>query len=57
MTDQPTHEDTPLSGTVGENVLHVHELIGTDNPRPKCGAGEGQTVDEWLRAVNCPDCR
>ncbi|WP_185993969.1 hypothetical protein [Streptomyces benahoarensis] len=57
MTDQPTREDAPRSCTVGEDVLRVHELVGADDPRPKCGAGEGETVDEWLRAVNCPECR
>ncbi|GAA3176721.1 MULTISPECIES: hypothetical protein [Streptomyces] len=57
MTDPRTSETAPRCGTVGDDVLRVHELIGTDNPRPKCGAGHGEPVDEWLRAVNCPDCR
>ncbi|MGW1837659.1 hypothetical protein [Streptomyces sp. NPDC002067] len=61
MNTHPTSADglrTPTrSGTVGEDVLRVHELTGADDPRPKCGAGKGEPVDEWLRAVNCPDCR
>ncbi|WP_405743527.1 hypothetical protein OG422_16545 [Streptomyces sp. NBC_01525] len=61
MDSLPAHGDAPRtpprSGTVGEDVLRVHALVGTDDPRPQCGAGEGQPVDEWLRAVNCPDCR
>ncbi|MFD9812499.1 hypothetical protein [Streptomyces sp. NPDC059080] len=47
----------PRAGTVGDDVLRVHELIGADDPRPQCGAGKDEPVDEWRRAVNCPDCR
>ncbi|MGW1835823.1 hypothetical protein [Streptomyces sp. NPDC002067] len=52
-----TAETATRAGTVGDDVLRVHELTDTDEPRPKCGAGEGERVTEWLRAVNCPDCR
>ncbi|WP_399090481.1 hypothetical protein ACGH2B_18265 [Streptomyces sp. BBFR2] len=61
MDDHSAQRDgspaAPRAGTVGEDVLRVHELTGTDDPRPKCGAGAGEPVDEWLRAINCPNCR
>ncbi|MGW1837727.1 hypothetical protein [Streptomyces sp. NPDC002067] len=56
MTEVTTEAATARAGTVGEDVLRVHELTDGADPRPKCGAGKGETVDEWLRAVNCPDC-
>lgn len=56
MHPQLDPETTPRAGTVGDDVLRVHELTGTDNPRALCGAGDGERITEWLRAVNCPDC-
>ncbi|WP_185994012.1 hypothetical protein [Streptomyces benahoarensis] len=50
-------ETTARAGTVGADVMRVHELVGTNDLRPKCGAGKDEPVDEWLRAVNCPDCQ
>ncbi|GAA3187080.1 MULTISPECIES: hypothetical protein [Streptomyces] len=49
-------ETTPRAGTVGEDDTSVHELTDTETPRPRCGAGDGERITEWLRAVNCPDC-
>ncbi|MEU3714413.1 hypothetical protein [Streptomyces catenulae] len=46
----------PRAGTVSNDVMTVHELTDDADPRPKCGAGDGERVTEWLRAVNCPDC-
>lgn len=40
-----------MAGTVGDDVMTVHRL--TDG-KPACGA-VGK-VDEWQRAVTCPDC-
>lgn len=51
-------------GTVGEDVITVHRLIGPlDDPgrtrelKSVCGDGEaGDEKDVWARAVNCPRC-
>ncbi|MGW1840361.1 hypothetical protein [Streptomyces sp. NPDC002067] len=52
-----TETKAPRAGTVGADVKTVHELTDDATPRPKCGAGKDERVTEWLRAVNCPDCR
>ncbi|MFI6350505.1 hypothetical protein [Streptomyces sp. NPDC050560] len=51
-------------GTVGEDVMTVHELRWRRDRHgalflwPKCGAGRrGELVTEWLRPVNCADCK
>lgn len=40
-----------VAGTVGEDVLTVHEIR---DGKPKCGVPGD--VTEWCRRVNCPDC-
>ncbi|GGU87926.1 hypothetical protein GCM10010211_62810 [Streptomyces albospinus] len=55
--DTPAREDV-TAGTVGDDVLTVHELVTAgEGLGAKCGAGglDTQAV-EWLRAVNCPAC-
>ncbi|MEK2474153.1 hypothetical protein [Streptomyces noursei] len=46
------------TGTVGRDVLTVHELIWVgDALRPRCGdAGLEDEAVEWRRSVNCPEC-
>ncbi|MFD9813952.1 hypothetical protein [Streptomyces sp. NPDC059080] len=58
MHPQPAKEMAARAGTVGKDVVAVHELVPVDgNLRPKCGAGEEENeIYEWMRAVNCADC-
>ncbi|MFF2812276.1 hypothetical protein ACFVT2_34905 [Streptomyces sp. NPDC058000] len=56
-----TTSDPPygvMAGTVGDDVITVHELIWADGTqRPKCGDGTPEDqVEEWIRRVNCPYC-
>ncbi|AIA00668.1 hypothetical protein DC74_140 [Streptomyces noursei] len=47
-----------MSGTVGDDVMTVHELVWVaGEQRPKCGDGAPKDrVEEWFRRVNCPYC-
>ncbi|WEB40776.1 hypothetical protein MOV08_16815 [Streptomyces yunnanensis] len=50
--------DGRMAGTVGNDVITVHELVWAgEDQRPKCGdGGPDDEVVEWLRPVNCIDC-
>ncbi|MER6052301.1 hypothetical protein ABT168_33495 [Streptomyces sp. NPDC001793] len=50
--------DNHMAGTVGNDVITVHELLRVgEAPRPKCGdGGPDDEVIEWLRPVNCRAC-
>ncbi|MCZ0974978.1 hypothetical protein O1L55_34490 [Streptomyces albulus] len=45
-----------MSGTVGDDVMTVHELVWVPGKqRPKCGDGAPKDRgEEWFRRVNCP---
>ena len=48
-----TRQDPPVQvgGTIGDDVMTVHALV---DGKPKCG--ESGRVDQWQRAVTCPEC-
>lgn len=50
-TTQQRETQNWTPGTVGDDVMTVHKVW---DGKPVCG--ESGKVDEWCRAVNCPEC-
>ncbi|WEB42483.1 hypothetical protein MOV08_26685 [Streptomyces yunnanensis] len=50
--------DDHMAGTVGDDVITVHEFVWVGEvQRARYGeGGQGDEAVEWLRPVNCPDC-
>ncbi|MGG2458346.1 hypothetical protein ACO0M4_00690 [Streptomyces sp. RGM 3693] len=58
MPRTTAHGPSGMAGTVGDDVITVHEIVQVGEAlRTKCGdGGPDDEVEEWLRAVNCPAC-